>query len=284
MADTIPLETKESSLKTFSLDEYLTRIRFTGKANPDLDTLKAIHLLHPRYIPFENLNPLLRIPVKLDLDSLSRKILTEKRGGYCFEQNLLLKAVLERIGFQVKGLAARVLWGQSPDAITPRGHMLLRVTVDDQDYIADVGFGGQTLTSPLLLKSDIEQLTPHEPFRLIERDGDYRLESFIRGEWKALYRFDLRENFQVDYEVTSWYLSNHPTSHFVTGLIAARTEADRRYALRNNELATHYLNEDTDKRVIKDADELAEVLANVFGLRIPDRARLSEALQKIVTH
>lgn len=266
-----------------NIDEYFARIHYTGERTANLETLSAIHFLHPQYIPFENINPLLRIPVKLDLPSLNQKLLVEKRGGYCFEHNLLLKAVLEDLGFKVKGLAARVVWGQSPDAITPRGHMLLLIEIDSLNYIADVGFGGQTLTAPLLLNPGIEQQTPHEPFRLVSVGDEYRLESLIRGEWKALYRFGLMENFQADYEVTSWYLSNHPTSHFVTGLIAARTIPGTRYALRNNELATHHLNGDTERILITEATDLERTIEQTFGITAPRKDVLMASLQKIVS-
>ena len=282
MDDSI-LEKESTSVSTSDLhvDDYFERIHYTGGRKASLDTLKAIHLLHPQYIPFENLNPLLRIPVQLDLPSLIQKILIEKRGGYCFEQNLLFKAVLESLGFKVKGLAARVLWGQQPDAITARGHMLLLIEIASIQYIADVGFGGQTLTSPLVLTPGIEQQTPHELFRLMEVGAEYRLETLVRGEWKPLYRFGLMENLLVDYEVASWYLSNKPDSHFVTGLIAARTEPDKRYALRNNELAIHHMGGETERKVISEADELEKILFDVFGLSITDKQRLKNALEKI---
>ncbi|MEI4902561.1 arylamine N-acetyltransferase, partial [Klebsiella pneumoniae] len=77
-------------------------------------------------IPFENLDPLLRRPMRLDAASLEQKLVRGGRGGYCFEQNLLLRHALEGIGFTVAGLAARVVWNQPEGAILPRTHMLLR--------------------------------------------------------------------------------------------------------------------------------------------------------------
>jgi N-hydroxyarylamine O-acetyltransferase len=264
------------------VSDYFQRIRYQGDATPTLKTLQSIHQLHPEHIPFENLNPFLGIPVKLDLPALLQKILKERRGGYCFEHNLLFKAVLESIGFKVKGLAARVLWNQPADAITARGHMLLLIEIDSVRYIADVGFGGQTLTAPLVLKAGIEQQTPHEVFRLTEVQENYRLETLVRGEWRSLYRFGLEEQFPVDYEVTSWYLSNNPNSHFVTGLIAARTVPNSRYTLRNNELAIHNLGGDTERRVITQAEELGNLLVETFGISLPETPLLYPSLKKIV--
>jgi len=100
--------------------------------------------------------------VKLDLASLQQKLINERRGGYCFEQNSLLRAVLLALGFQVTLLAARVLWNLPSGTIAPRSHMVLGVNIDGEPYIADVGFGGLTLTTPLALTPDIEQPTSHE--------------------------------------------------------------------------------------------------------------------------
>ncbi|HET9487869.1 MAG TPA: arylamine N-acetyltransferase [Chryseosolibacter sp.] len=268
--------------RVLDVSDYFKRISYQGDRTPTLKTLQAIHQLHPAHIPFENLNPFLRMPVKLDLPALLQKILKEKRGGYCFEHNLLFKAVLESLGFKVKGLAARVLWNQPAEAITARGHMLLLIEIDAVPYIADVGFGGQTLTAPLVLKTGLEQQTPHEVFRLTEVQDNYRLETLVRGEWRPLYRFGLEEQFQVDYEVTSWYLSNNPNSHFVTGLIAARTVPNRRFTLRNNELAIHHLGGETIRKVIRQADDLGNILAETFGISLPETPALYPSLKKIV--
>src|SRR5439155_16407633 len=108
------------------------------------------------------------------------------------------------------GLAARVLWGGTEGAITARGHMLLRVDLEGRSYIADVGFGVLTLSAPLLLEPDIEQATPHETFRLTRAGQDFIMQVKLGGTWKPLYRFDLQEQFLPDYEVTNWYLLNHP--------------------------------------------------------------------------
>src|SRR5262245_62058766 len=112
----------------FHLDSYLARIGHSGAVKPDLATLTALHGTHVDAIPFEGLNPLLRRPVHLDLPSVQAKLVDSRRGGYCFEQNALFKAALERIGFTVTGLGARVRWMAAPDSpLGPKVHMLLKV-------------------------------------------------------------------------------------------------------------------------------------------------------------
>ena len=263
------------------LSAYFARIGYAGPATPQLETLREIHRLHPQAIAFENLNPLMHWPVQLDARSLQRKLVTQRRGGYCYEHNLLLKHVLEKIGFRVVGLAARVLLNQPEDAIRPRTHMLLQVDIGDEIWIADVGFGGQTLTAPLRLVEHVPQATPHEPFRLMRIAGDYALQAEVRGAWRTLYRFDLQEQVLPDYELTSWYLSNNPESHFVQKLIAARTAPQRRYALRGNELTVHELNGESVQRSLPSAAELREVLRETFGIALPDSEELHAKLGEI---
>ena len=265
----------------FDLDAYFHRIGYTGAQNPTLDTLSAIHRHHARAIPFENLNPLLGWPVRLDAASLQEKIIHSGRGGYCFEQNLLLMHALRAMGFSVVGLAARVLYNVPAGVVPARSHMLLRIALEGKAYLADVGFGGLTLTDPLCLMPDVEQTTSLEPFRLIAADDEFVMQACVGAEWKALYRFSLQEQHQVDYEVANWYVSTHPGSRFVSSLMAARAEADRRYALLNNQLAVHHLNGRTDHEVLRSPSELRAVLEESFKIAVPDFPGLDAALARL---
>lgn len=265
------------------LDAYFERIGYGGPAVPQLDTLRELHRLHPQQIAFENLNPLMHWPVPLDIRSLQQKLVTQRRGGYCYEHNLLLKHALERIGFRVAGLAARVLMNLPEDAIRPRTHMLLQVDIEDEIWIADVGFGGMTLTAPLRLVEHVPQATPHEPFRLTRLGSDYALQTEVCSEWRTLYRFDLQAQVLPDYELASWYLSNHPESHFVRSLIAARAQPQRRYALRNNELAIHELNGETVRRSLTSAAALREALSETLGIALPQSAELDVKLSELAS-
>jgi len=273
-----------------NLDAYFARVGFTGARAPTLDTLRELHLAHAQAIAFENLNPLLGWPVPLDLTSVEDKLVRAGRGGYCFEHNALFGTALRELGFEVTGLAARVIWNAPEDAVRPRGHMLLKVMVDAEPFIADVGFGGQTLTTPLRLVENVEQLTPHEPFRLIAAEPagpafnpfgtDLKLQSLVGGAWKSLYRFDLQPQQPPDYEVANYYLSTHPASHFRTGLMAARPMPGRRYALANNQLTVHHLNGPSERQVLKSVGEVKEALATHFDLTVPDTPALDVALAR----
>ena len=173
----------------FDLEAYFNRIGFSGERAPTLETLRGIHFHHPQTVPFENLNPLLGWPVQLDAVSLQQKLIHSRRGGYCYEQNLLFRYALETIGFKVTGLAARVSWNTQEGVVLPRTHMLLRVDLDGQAYIADVGFGGMTLTAPLRLERAVEQSTPHGTFRLSGDGEEFVLQGKLGEQWKIILQF-----------------------------------------------------------------------------------------------
>jgi N-hydroxyarylamine O-acetyltransferase len=265
----------------FELDAYLARIGYAGPRTATIDTLKAVHALHPAAIPFENLNPLLGWPVLLDVDSLQAKLVASRRGGWCFEHNSVLRHALEALGFSVTSLAARVLWNASPNSpIGPRSHMLLLVDLSGSLYIADVGFGGNVLTAPLRLESLVAQPTPHEWHRLLPLENGFVLEASLSGEWKPLYRFTMERQFQADYEVSNWYLCHHPGSFFRQMLISARVTADGRFALRNNTLAIHRHGR-TEKRTLTSSAALRDSLENDFAIQLPESPELAAMLERI---
>lgn len=265
-----------------NLDAYFRRIGYRGRREPTLDVLQALVLHHTQAIAFENLNPWLRWPVYLDLASLQHKLVRNGRGGYCFEQNTLFSHVLQALGFPVTRLAARVVWGRPADAQSPRSHMLLCITIDEQPYLADVGFGGNTPTGVLRLETDIVQETSHEPFRLVRMGKEYLLQAEVRETWAPLYRFDLQEQLPADYEVSNWYVATHPHSHFVTGLSVARPGEGRRYTLHNTELAIHHLGGETERHVLTSVGELRATLTETFRLTLPEEPALDLALQRLV--
>ncbi len=270
------------------LDAYLRRVGIagpTGTLRPDRETLQRLVTAHTAAIPFENLNPFLGLPVRLAPAELQRKLVESGRGGYCFEQNRLFAAVLSAIGFRVGGWAARVLWTQPDDALTPRSHLLLHVDgVDDLPLVVDVGFGGLTLTGTLRLIEGPEQRTPHEPFRL-HRDppsagGDWRLQAAVDGAWRTLYRFDERTQHPIDDEAANYQLSHDPASRFVAHLVAARVQPGRRLALFDRDFAVHPLGGPSERRRIGSPDELRALLQDAFGITLPAEPALSERLDR----
>jgi N-hydroxyarylamine O-acetyltransferase len=264
------------------LDAYLRRIGYSGSRAPTLETLAALHALHPIAIPFENLDTLRGAPIKLDLESLQRKLVLQRRGGYCFEQNLLFTHALTALGFRVVGLAARVIWERDDDTPRPRTHMALLVPIERETYLCDVGFGGLTMTGPLRLTLEGEQQTPHETFRVV-RDGDeYLSQANVRGDWRTLYGFDLQEQLQPDIEVLNFFVAGHPASPFLTRLMAARRDRDRTFKLRDRELTIQHREGPREQRELKSVPELRAVLDELFEIDAPADAALDSALTRVL--
>lgn len=264
-----------------NLENYLSRIGFDRKPAIDLKTLQDIILCHTRTIPFENLNPFTGRPVDIALGAVEEKLVKGHRGGYCFEQNRLLEAALAQIGFRKRALAARVVYNQPPDAISPFTHKLLLVELDGESYLLDAGFGSMTPTGPLRLRADLVQPTPHEDFRLLQDGKYYRLEAAVKGEWKALYKFHLEEHYDEDFRVMNWYTSCHPASHFTFTLIAARSFDGGRYALRNRELNIHYLDRPSEKIELEEPGAVKRVLSERFHLNISEISDLDRHLKRL---
>ncbi len=265
------------------LDAYLQRIGYGGPLEPSLGVLRQLHERHPQAIAFDSLDPWLGRPVALDIATLEAKLVAGKRGGYCYEHNTLLWSALTALGFDVQGLSARVLYSTPPGGGRhPRNHMLMKVETPDGPHIADVGFGGLTLTGPLRLVADEIQQTPHERVRLRRERGDWVLEAETGDTWRAMYQFGLEEHIAPDYEVANYYMSTHQRSPFVVRLVAARPLAGRRLALANNQMSLHHVDGPTEKRTIESVDELERVLVEEFGIALPDDARLAAKLRAVV--
>jgi arylamine N-acetyltransferase len=272
---------------TVDVSTYFDRIGYRGTAEPTVETVRALVAAHNRSIPFENLDPLLGIPVAdLSAAALTDKLVHRRRGGYCYEHNGLMGYVLDELGFGVERLAGRVVW-MNPDGPLPaQTHQVLSVTVPgvDEPLLVDVGFGGQTLTSPIRLEAGPVQETRHEPYRIRERGDSYQLEAEISGKWQPLYTFTTRPQPRIDLEVGSWYVSTHPNSPFVTGLSAALVTDDSRCNLRGRNLAIHRAGE-TEKIRLDTAADVLDVLTDRFGIDVADlgdRADLEARVNQVL--
>jgi arylamine N-acetyltransferase len=274
---------------TLDLNGYFDRIDYRGAAEPNLEVLQALMTAHTQAIPFENLDPLMGVPVDdLSPEALTDKLVRRRRGGYCFEQNGLMGYVLAEIGFQVRRLGGRVIWMVPPGAPLPaQTHTVLAVTFPGSQgsYLVDVGFGGQTPTSPIRFETGNTQQTTHEPYRLEDRGDGLVLQAQIRGEWQSLYAFTTRTQPPIDLKVGSWYVSTNPASHFVTNLMASRVVDGARLNLADRNLAIHRA-DGTEKVRLDDTAAVVDTLADRFGVNVADvgersalEARIDEILE-----
>lgn len=263
-----------------NIDAWFERIGFAGSIAPSLETLSQLVQLHVAAIPFENLDPLMGVPVRLDLANLQQKLLFDRRGGYCLEHNLLFKAMLEELDFEVKLHGSVVRWGHDDAEERPQSHVVLTVDVAGVPYLVDVGFGGLTPTAPLRLRADLEQASPHETFRLSETDGLWRLDVQLGEDWKPLYTFERTELGDEQLLAINETVSTKGTQ--AEKLIAARAEKGRRLALGNLRFNIHVTGGESEARILTSVAELREVLSGPFGVNLPNGERLDPVLQRIV--
>jgi len=248
------------------LGKYLERIHYSGEIQAGIEMLGRIHQLHPKYIPFENIDPHTGKVPSLDLDDIFEKLVVQSRGGYCYEQNLLLNDVLKTLGFNPELQLARVLWRKDENSRTARTHLLQTVDLDGQKYLVDCGFGIVTLTAPILLNDDRPQKTPNGLFKISKKDDGYIL-WFWKEKWLPVYRFVLGNVEMADLEIANWYLSTHPESNFKKNLILSKVDENKRYTYSDRILSIRYNNGEKELVNIDNDKQLFEILDNTFGLK-----------------
>ena len=263
-----PVQTEGETASDAFLPRYLARIGYRGALAPTLDGLAALQAAHIAAIPFESIDALTGAGVDIGAAAVEAKLIGQRRGGYCFEQNGLFLRALRAIGFDAEGLIGRVRWMLPDNAPpTPRSHMVVRVKIDGRDWLTDVGFGATVPPQPLAMDDEAPQPTRHESYRIVRHGTEWQVAALIESEWRTLYRIEDAPPPTIDYEVGNWYTSAHPDSHFRHQLIAARTSAEARYGLRDNRLTTRLADGRIDRRYLT-ADEIERVLAEIFLLPV----------------
>jgi N-hydroxyarylamine O-acetyltransferase len=245
------------------LAAYLERIGVGAGAG-----LAEVHRAHVTAIPFENLDSHRGIPVSLELDDLERKLVHERRGGYCFEHNMLLCAALTALGMDVEPMLGRVRLGRPPGSPRPRTHLVLRVHQGDRMWLADVGFGNGTLLEPIPFGPGDEHDQAGWRFRLVQDGAEHVLQTATADGWADVYGFVPEPVPVIDIETSNWFTCTHPSSPFVTGLIVAVNRPDgTRVVLSDREglrLARHTPATSEVSRPVP--GEIPELLETVFGL------------------
>jgi N-hydroxyarylamine O-acetyltransferase len=248
------------------LAAYLDRIGYRGTPRPDRETLDALHRAHRMAVAFENLDIPLGRGIAIAPDALFEKIVTGRRGGYCFEQNALFLQVLESIGFAARPLLARV-WLVA-DGIPPRTHTLNLVRLGGADLIVDVGFGG-SFVPPMALAADVEAATADGARHRLIADSDHgwMLERDGGEGWARQYSFSLDPVWPADLEMANHFTATRPGTRFTTLRIASAPTPDGYVSLIDRGFTTSRMGR-SDTREIADPDDYRRVLADVFGLAL----------------
>ena len=244
---------------------YLERMNYTGAPTPTPETLRALQVAHLRTVPFENLSIHAGQPILLDDDSLFTKIVTNRRGGFCYEANGLFAALLRALGFDVQMLSASVA-NEAGEFGADFDHMTLMVQLA-QRWLVDVGFGDSFL-EPLLLDERGEQRQGSRSYKIVE-DGDHLvlLQRDEGDEWKTQYRFTLRPYQYADFNEMCLYHQTSPESHFTRKRICSRATEEGRVTLSDLRfITTSNRSRDRQERTLTSEAEYAEVLKEQFGI------------------
>ena len=243
------------------LHDYLERVRVSDPLSADVESLRRLHVAHRETFLFENVSIQTGGGISVALEDIERKFLDQGRGGYCFEHNTLFAAALRDVGFAVTTLLGRVRRG--PPERWCRTHMVLRVTIDGEPWLADVGFGGIGLLEPIPMRdgaaSDQVGLT-----YTLRRDRHV----WILRANEELYEFSEDPQTPGDIAVANHYTSTHPDSIFRRSLTIQRTTRAERTILRHNTF-TRYVGGRIEERAIDNADARA-IARDVFGVTLPD--------------
>jgi N-hydroxyarylamine O-acetyltransferase len=166
---------------TMDVQAYLDRIDYRGPLDPHFEMLRQLHLLHLLHVPFENLSIHSHEPIVLDDSALFDKIVSRRRGGFCYELNGLFAALLRELGFEVAMLSAQVAANQN-EFSRDFDHMTLRIALNKERWLADVGFG-DSFIEPLPLVADSEHQQKENRYRLVsDRQERLVLEQALKNE------------------------------------------------------------------------------------------------------
>ena len=262
----------------FDLEAYLRRIGLAS-ASPDAGGLRTLQQAHMRAVPFENFDSLLgRVPV-LGLPELFSKIVDDRRGGYCFEQNGVFGEALKSAGFPVSRRLARVRMRMGPDG--GRSHLLLIVEADGRRFLADAGFGGPGPLLPLDLDLEGEQQAPNGTYRVhydAER-GERVLQRLEAGEWADLYAFDDARVTDGDIASANFVCAVSAEAPFGSHLMFGCYRGDTRYGLFDRALTIEAPSGE-ERREIADLEEFSRFIVETAGLALPHET-LAAAWEKI---
>lgn len=216
-------------MEKVKVEKYFRRIGLEMPETivPDGELLKKLHFAHCTTVPYENLDIIRNIPLRLDDEGLYQKVVEEGKGGYCFELNGLFAWLLRELGYKVTEYASRYLRGES--SIPMRRHRVLKVEATDGVYCADVGIGEVCPRYPLKLVEGLEQSQFDECYRFDKDEAlGWVLMDLYKGQWRRFYSFTEEPQLPQDYIALSFYCEKHPDSPFIHAeMFSLKTDTGR---------------------------------------------------------
>jgi N-hydroxyarylamine O-acetyltransferase len=240
---------------------YLQRIGYSGALTPDANTLRELQRAHLFAVPFENLDIGWRREIRTDQQAFVRKIVQERRGGFCYELNGAFAWLLEALGFRVTLLSARVPRADGSDG-PEFDHLTLRVDIEEP-WLADVGFG-DSFVDPLHLQVGLEQEQNGNLFRIVDEGGLLRLEK-KEVAWKTEYVFQLKARRLQEFAAMCSYHQTSANSPFTQKRLCSRATPDGRITLSEMKLVTTHKGARAERALTSDEEWFA-ALEKQFGV------------------
>jgi arylamine N-acetyltransferase len=254
-------------MKGPEITQYLNRIKLDD-ATTNLEDLTKLQENHLENIPFENLDVVVGRKIALGYQHLFNKIITKKRGGYCFELNTLYAELLKSLGFFPRPVLGRV-WLSNPRKMPPRNHLAYLVNLNGKTYLTDVGFGGLITRVPL----DINISSP-----VSDKDGMVRIVPFADHQfmvtrqsekgWENQYSFENVEVSEEDIYISNYYMSTNPRSHFYEHKFVGKNTKEGRVGLFNNKISIRKGLKIVDKKRVDFGENWLKIIKKEFSLHL----------------
>ncbi len=250
-----------------NLEKYLDRIRYQGPVAVNLEVLTNLQYAHLTSVPFENLNIIYKLPIHLSPDILFNKIVTSRRGGFCYEINGLFYELLSKLGYDVSMISAQVYTpsnGFGPEF----DHMALLVQIEGEFFLTDVGFG-EFATIPLRLEGRIIQQDRDADYCINQlTSGEYLVYKIVMDQWILVYKFSISKRAMEEFESRCNYHQTSDESHFTHGAICSLITDEGRITLSGQKFKITS-SEGVEEYHVESAEAFLNLVKSKFGMKFP---------------
>lgn len=247
--------------------DYLSLLGFERPPRPTAKALCQLHFAHLRTIPFENLDIYRGVPIVLEPDRILKKVISDRRGGFCYELNCAFQWLLSELGYHVTLLSAEVARCDGGFGI-PFDHMTLLVAIEGEEWLADVGFGDSFLYPLRFVADELHEeseyryrLTRHEPYWHLERAP------VEADAYETQYRFTTAPRVLADFRGGCEYHQTSPDSTFTQKVVATRALEDGRVTVTRDRVILRQ-GKNRSEQPLPDDQAWRRALARHFGMHL----------------
>ena len=247
--------------------DYLSFLGFTHQIN-SLDDITKLIKAHLKTFSFSSVTVLLKNEISLNIEDIYKKLVIDKRGGYCFEHNKLFYEVLKELGFDVQSYMARVV--NNTNNIVPKTHRFTLLDYEGEKYLIDVGIGFRSPCIPVKLSNEFFPSHLGISYRIRNLDkNSFAFESLKNDELFTITNFDLNNYNDADYEMGHFYSHKHPNAVFVNNLVISQITDSEIRSLRNNNYIKIYENFQ-EEILLNSFETLKKIVADDFNMCFTD--------------